>query len=202
MSLPFPDFDFSDRRFPDAIDHHKIVPLPVLLISGVSRIFPTFSLHLPLISRSCRLFPDASDRHKIVPLPVLSFPEFSDFFRLFPDASGRHKIVPLPVLLIISGIIPDLSDFARLFPFLFLSCPDFSDVFRRVPDASHRHKIDQAPCCLETETQQFVLLGITPQNKMKDTLQFFEKRNTKKNISKKLVMFTLHVQIPYHFIHV
>ena len=129
--------------------------------------------------------PDAT---KLCPFLFLSFPDFSDVFRLVPGASDRHKLLPLLFPFYISGLYPIFSDVfrmrptaAKLFPFRifpifsdlfrmrptvtkvlpfpFLLFPDFSDFFRFFSDASRRHKIDRAPCCLETETEQFVPLG-------------------------------------------
>ena len=82
-----------------------------------------------------RMRPTATKMFPFLFLLSPDFPDASDFFRLVPDASDRHN-VPLPV-------------------------PVISGFFRRVPDASRRQKLDRAPGCLETEAQQFVLLGIT-----------------------------------------
>ena len=127
----FPDLSDLFQPFPDASDRFKIVPLQVPVISGLFRLF--------------RRFPDASDRHKSVRLPV---PLISGVFRIFPTFSNVFRMRPTAT---------------KVFACLFLSFPyfpDLSDLFRGFPDASDRHKIDRAPFCLETETQQFVLLGI------------------------------------------
>ena len=147
LFLSCPDFPvvptFSDlfQMRPTATKLFSFL-LFVPLMSRFYRISPTFAgcIRPPqTCSPSCSFYlpqiccPSCSSHFRI-------FPDFSDCFRLVPDASDRHKIVSLPV--------PLISGFSR--------CSDF---FRLVPDASRRHKIDRAPCCLEIETQQFVLLG-------------------------------------------
>ena len=107
------------RLFPDAFGRHKIGSFPVPLISGFFRflrLFPIVPLPAALISGLFRIFPTfsdvfrmrstASDRHKIVPLSVLLISGILQLFRLFPDVSDRHKIVPLPVPLILFRMRP------------------------------------------------------------------------------------------------
>ena len=142
----FPDLSDFFQLVPDASDRHKIVPLPIPLIS---RVFPDFSASFQLLKRptATKLFPFLflslagflvfSDAFRMGPtvtklfpflfLSCLDFPDFSDFFRLVSDASDRHKIVPLPV--------PLISGFFRIFPD-FSGFSDFADMFRMRPVAT------------------------------------------------------------------
>ena len=133
VPLPLPLISgFSEffRRVPDASDRHKIVTF--LLRSSHFRIPPTFSDAFRMRPAVTKLFPFLNSSH----FPI--FPDFPDFFRRVPDASHCHKVVPLPaphmsgffqILPIFSDVIRLRPAVTKLFPFLFLSFPDFSGFF-------------------------------------------------------------------------
>ena len=137
------DFSAFFRLFPDASNRHKIVPLPVPLISGFffrifltfydlfltrltpTKLFPLLFLLFPDVSgfflTFLGRFPDVSDRHKIVPFLFFSFLDFSGFFgsfRLFLTFFRMRSTVT-SVFSIAIPLIPDLSAFHRIFPAFF-----------------------------------------------------------------------------------
>ena len=154
----FPDPSDFFRRFPDAIDRRKIVPLPVLVISGIFRLIPDASDRRKNCSPSCSChFRNFQIDSGCVRPPQNCSPSCSSHFRIFPGscasdvfpgASDRHNIVSLPVPLIsgVFRILPTFSDLFRmrptatkLFPFLFFSIPEFSGFsyfFRLRPTAT------------------------------------------------------------------
>ena len=175
MFLSYPYFSrffrFSDV-FPDASDRHKIVPLPVLLISAffpffqmrpiATKLFPFLFFSFPHFSGFCRFWPDAS--------PFLFFsiiPEFSGFCRFLPlrlppncspSRSSHFRIF------VGSSAFPTFFRMrptaTNLFPFLFLSFPNFPGYFRIFPTCSGCVRPPQN--CSTSCSSHFRILQILP----------------------------------------